>query len=175
MTAWKNDKDFSDAFIPEIKQILGGYLIAESPAVEDRERNTDLIVLRLEAVRIACRIRKPGYLGAYGHEFTIREGRPGGQKTELTKIVEGWGDYMFYGHSDDAGCSLRAWALIDLMAFRLWFMRGVANLDRDRLPGKRKNNADQSSWFRAFDLRDMPEAIVASKGVPTKHQREVVV
>ena len=66
MSNWEQDKRWSDRFLPEIKRILGEHLIAEPPVEEDAERNTDLIVLRLDAVRIACRVRKFQYLALYG-------------------------------------------------------------------------------------------------------------
>jgi len=81
---WETDKKWSDRYLPEIKSILGRCLIAEPPIEEDQERNTDLMVLRLDAVRIGCRIRKAGYLEKYGDEFTIRTSRPSGAKTELS-------------------------------------------------------------------------------------------
>ena len=101
MSEWQKDKRWSDRFLPEIKRILGEHLISEPPIEEDAERNTDLMVLRLDAVRIGCRVRKYEYLKQYGDEFTIRAGRPTGAKTELTKIIEGWGNYFFYGFSDE--------------------------------------------------------------------------
>ena len=57
MSNWKNDKRWSDRFLPEIKGIIGTHLITEPPYEEDAERNTDLMVLRL-AIRIGCRVRK---------------------------------------------------------------------------------------------------------------------
>ena len=69
---WQDDKRWSDRFLPEIKQILGLYLIDEPPIEEDMQRNTDLTVLRLNAVRVACRIRKYEYFLNYGDEITIR-------------------------------------------------------------------------------------------------------
>ena len=77
-TPWRHDKRWSDRFLPEIKRILGEYLIGEPREAEDIERNTDLIVLKMEAVRIACRIRKYEYLLQYPGEFTIRAARPSG-------------------------------------------------------------------------------------------------
>ena len=119
MTDWKADKRWSDRFLPEIKAILGTHLIGEPPVEEDAERNTDLMVLKMEAVRIGCRIRRHKYLVAFGNEFTIRAGRPSGAKTELAKIVEGWGDYFFYGFSNAEHHELAAWFLGDLRVFRL--------------------------------------------------------
>ena len=162
MKNWQDDKRWSDRFIPEIKSILGLYLIGEPPLEEDAEHNTDLMVLKMDAVRIACRIRKHSYLANYGDEFTIRTYRPSGQKTELAKIIEGWGNYMFYGFSDiDQNC-LSKWCLLDLNVFRLWLMRYMA-LNKGKLPSKEQNNVDNSSRFMAFQISNAPDEIVVAE------------
>jgi len=160
MSQWQIDKRWSDRFLPEIKRILGEYLIAEAPFDEDAEHNTDLIVLRLAAVRIACRVRKHEYIARYGGEFTIRSGRPSGAKTELTKIIEGWGDYLFYAFSDDAELHLAKWILGDLRAFRLFINRELA---AGRKPWLAKDNHDNSSSFLCFQYSVMPGFVVAEK------------
>ena len=133
----------------EIKAILGVHLIGEPPVEEDAERNTDLIVLKMEAVRIGCRIRRFPYHAKYGDEFTIRAGRPSGVKTELTKIIEGWGDYFFYGFSDEDERRLLSWRLGDFKAFRLWFNRQLV-VNHGVIPGAARVNGDKSSNFSAF-------------------------
>ena len=153
---WQEEKRWSDRFLPEIKRILGELFIGEPPQEEDAERNTDLIVLKLEPLRFGCRIRRNEYLARYGGEFTIRSGRPSGVKTELTKIIEGWGDYLFYGFSDAEEKLLAKWTIIDLKAFRLWYMRKLAACEK---AGSAQNNNDDSSGFIAFLLADMPDAI----------------
>lgn len=161
MSGWQSDKRWSDRFLPEIKRILGEHLIAEPPIEEDAERNTDLMVLRLDAVRIGCRVRKHGYLRDYGDEFTIRAGRPSGAKTELTKIIEGWGDYFFYGFSDADERQLARWFLGDLTALRLYINRYMYS-NGGALPGTGRGNADGSSSFRAFKHGDIPGFVIAS-------------
>lgn len=153
MNGWEVDKRWSDRFLPEIKQILGLYLIGEPAPEEDQERNTDLVVLKMEAVRIACRVRKAEYFDRYPNEFTIRAGRPSGVKTELTKVVEGWGDYFFYGFATADESSLRSWFLGRLNVFRLWYN---GELIRGRRPGQRQKNRDGSSDFLAFDRSNLP-------------------
>jgi hypothetical protein len=160
---WKADKRWSDRFLTEIKSILGIYLISEPPHEEDAERNTDLMVLRLDAVRIGCRVRKHQYASKYGDEFTIRAGRPSGTKTELTKIIEGWGDYFFYGFSDAEETNLHSWILCDLKVFRIWYMRKLAALPAGHVPGIGKKNTDASSTFVAFNINDFPENFVIAK------------
>jgi len=159
---WKSDKRWSDKFLPEIKRNLGEHLIGEPPIEEDQERNTDLVVLRMEAVRIGCRIRRNKYLEKYGGEFTIRAGRPSGVKTELTKVIEGWGNYFFYGFSNIEDTGLSKWSLCDLNVFRLWFNR---QLFSGGDLGFNKKNKDNSSSFLAFKFCQLPnEFIIAKEG-----------
>lgn len=155
VNGWRGDKQWSDQFLPEVKQILGLHLIGEAPIEEDQERNTDLIVLRLDAVRVGCRIRRADpYLQLYPDEFTIRTSRPRGTKTELAKIIEGWGDFFFYGFGGDNG-ALARWGLGDLRVFRLWFNSQLVR-NNGRVPGQEKRNGDGSSEFRAFRWRELP-------------------
>ena len=159
MSDWQEDKRWSDRFLPEIKRILGEHLIGEAPVEEDQERNTDLIVLHMEPLRIGCRVRRNEYLARYGDEFTIRANRPSGQKTELTKIIEGWGDFLLYGIADAANQYLAKWTLIELKAFRLWFARHMASHGGE-MPGKQLANGDGSSMFRAFRMADVPANLI---------------
>lgn len=160
---WEINKQWSDRFLPEIKMILGLHLIGEPPIEEDCERNTDLIVLKMEAVRIACRVRSHKYFQRYPQDITIRSGRPSGAKTELTKIIEGWGDYFFYGFSDEQEQSLVAWRLCDLGAFRLFFNRYIV-MNKGEMPGAVKVNKDGSSDFLAFNAAEIPSFVCATAG-----------
>ena len=161
MKEWEKNKQWSDAFLPEIKQILGLYLIGEANQEEDCKHNTDLIVLNMAAVRIACRVRRVGFLSRFQDEFTIRSRISYGGKTEITKIIEGWGDYFFYGHDGGNG-KLAAWYLCSLHVFRLWFTREIVK-HNGLVPGKEKTNTDGSSSFRAFSFFDLPENFVVAQ------------
>lgn len=167
MTArsWEYDKRFSDRYLDEIKSILGVYLIGEPPVEEDEQRNTDLIVLRMEAVRIGCRIRRHHYLHRYADEFTIRSGRPSGVKTEITKIIEGWGDYFFYGFENETGTGLARWTLADLNVFRIWHSRQLYQ-SGGVMPGVAQANGDGSSAFRAFRWSQLPRDLVVATSHP---------
>ena len=160
MNDWKTDKAASDLLLPNIKAILGQCLIGEPPVEEDQKRNTDLIVLRLAPVRVACRVRKFEYMSEYRDEFTIRTGRPSGAKTELAKIVEGWGDYLFYGFASECGQSLAAWFIGDLAVFRDWYSKQ----NNSEVPGTLHYNRDQSSAFRAFCVTELPDAFIVAWG-----------
>ena len=164
-SGWQKDKEKSDVFLPEIKGILGLHLIGEPPIEEDVERNTDLMVLRMEAVRIGCRVRGHEYLRKYGDEFTIRSGRPSGIKTELTKIIEGWGDYFFYGFGDVHGRKLIQWTLADLRVFRRWYMSELWQMGPKKSPGLAMNNRDNSSSFCVFKWDDLPPEFVVGSSL----------
>lgn len=159
MQGWEKDKKWSDRFLPEIKQICGLHLMGEAPMEEDQQRNTDLIVLRIEAVRIACRVRRHPFFEKYPDDITIRSDRPSGLTTELAKIISGWGNYMFYGFSDDKEVHLCAWKLCDLNVFRLWFNSKIVK-SGGIVPGVEKENSDGSSKLRAFNIKKMPEDFV---------------
>lgn len=158
MIKWEDDKKWSDRFLPEIKRILGENLIGEPPVEEDMERNTDLIVLKMEPLRIGCRIRRFKYFEKYKDEFTVRSGRPSGIKTELSKIIEGWGDFFFYGFSDEQEESLLSWNLCDLKVFRLWFNQQI--VAAQKVPGIPKNNTDNSSNFLVFKFDELPQSFI---------------
>lgn len=156
-------------FMPQVKRILGEQLIAEAPFEEDAERNTDLIVLRLEAVRIACRLREHRYLARYHNEFTIRATRPSGVDTELAKVISGWGQYIFYGFVGPSGHTVAAWLLGDLNVFRLWHGRYLAS--RQRAPGQEQPNGDGSSTFRSYRIADLPDEFVVARQMAPEHVR----
>jgi hypothetical protein len=160
MKKWEELKAWSDKYLPEIKRHIGEHLISEPKDIaEDSTHNTDLVVLELQAIRIACRVRKDEYRKKYGNQFTIRSSVPSGNKTELTKIIEGWGDYFFYGFADDS--NLTQWLIGDLKAFRLWFNRELWKLDKGQMPGIEQRNSDGSSYFRAFEKNVIPGFIIA--------------
>jgi len=160
MNGWNEDKGWSDAFLPEIKQILGVYLIGEPNAEEDQLKNTDLIVLTMKPVRIACRIRRQEYFERYQNEFTIRCTRPSENKTELSKIIEGWGEYFFYGFGNEETRKLIKWTLADLKVFRLCFMRRLYGGYKN----EEKSNKDGSSNFMYFSWCDFPSEFIVASG-----------
>lgn len=163
--SFDRDFDWQRGLIPEIKRVLANYLIVEAPASEDKQRNTDLIVLRLDTVRVACRLRRYEYLTRYGDQFTVRTSRPNGTQTELAKMLSGWGDYLFYGFASADGISLEAWLLGDLNTFRLWHHR---ELWAGRRPGEPRHNGDGSSDFAAYRVEDLPPEFVVARKQPLR-------
>lgn len=160
MNNWIEDKKWSDKFLPEIKRILGENLIKEAPLEEDKNHNTDLMVLTLGGIRVGCRVRKYKYFLEYPDEFTIRSDRTYGQ-TELAKIISGWGNYFLYGFSNEKENDLVSWKLLSLNEFRLWFTSEI--IKTKEMPGSKQHNRDNSSDFIAFDITQMPNSIILNR------------
>lgn len=149
---WGDDKAWSDRYLPLIKGIVGPRLLVDAPLEVDQKHATDLIVMRARDMMIAARIRRPGYADRYPFEFTIRSARDTGAKTELAKITEGFGDWMFYGHAAEGhAAAIARWMLVDLHAWRAHMIRRTEG----RLGAIAKANGD-GTYFTAFDVRRFP-------------------
>ncbi|MDE9449996.1 hypothetical protein J3R80_05880 [Aliiroseovarius sp. Z3] len=154
MNCYGVNRRWSDRFLPEIKRIVGGHLLREAPDLLDMREATDLLLFDARDTRIAARVRRHGYADRYPHQFTIRAESAYGGETELSKIVNGKGDWMFYGHANAAGTGLDAWWLLDLNAFRAGLIRQATN--GCRILSGDKRNADGTA-FKWFDIRSFPK------------------
>lgn len=161
MNDFDKNFDWQRQFLPEVKRILGEHLISEAPPELDKRCNTDLIVFRLDTVRVSCRIRRAAYI-AHREEFTIRSQSPKGGVTELRKVLRGLGDYFFYGFGGRCG-ELVAWHLCDLSEFRSWFVSSL-HTNGGKLPGEEKYNGVGDSRFRVFKYAELPGGFVIAKG-----------
>lgn len=161
--SWQDDKAKTDKLLPSVKRILGQHLITTAPFEEDAKRNTDLIVLSLNSVRIGLRIRDASYWmkPQYRDEFTIRCSRPSGTKTELDKIIDGWGDYFFYGFANPRYTDLLGYMLGNLNVFRSWRSERLARNNVE--PGFLLPNRDESSEFRVYKIADLPHDFVVTR------------
>lgn len=166
MRSFENDKARVDRFEPEIKRILGEHLIATADFERDTKQATDLLVLHLNPISVACRVRFFDWIGQYGDEFTIRAERPNGTRTELRKIYEGWCDYGFYSFADPSDERVCRWTLYSLNIFR----DAIKAMPSDGLPFVQKHihsTHDGSAKFAAFRWDEFPdEMVVASFSVP---------
>lgn len=154
MNCYSANRRWSDRFLPEIKQIVGAYLLKTAPDNEDWNNATDLMVFDAKDIRIAARVRRPGFSRRYPFQFTIRARVPSNAETELAKIVNGKGDWMFYGHSNDRQDALELWWLIDLDAFRAALIRQASN-GCSILCGDMRNS--DGTCFKWFDIRSFPK------------------
>lgn len=165
--SWRDDKSRAEPFMPEVKQHLGSVLLREGTLEEDATQNTDLITLRMEAIRIAVRIRDVFYRKRYGHQFTIRSHRDSGAKTELQKIRDGWAELFFYGfadlHFDLAVPPLAQWCILDLHVFRT---------NEHNAKVARGDNGD-GTYFNAYDIFSFPPGLVKRSHGLTPVQKEM--
>jgi hypothetical protein len=164
----RKDFEWQSSFCPSIKRIVGPHLLEPSPLELDLHEATDLLVLRARDMRIGCRIRRAGYAERYPWDFTLRSLRDSGATTELAKIVDGWGDWFFYGHEERFAFedwAIDRWFLIDLHAWRAQVIRKRININA-HIP-----NGD-GTFFVAFDLREFDESppicVASSHKVPRR-------
>jgi hypothetical protein len=142
-------------------------LLLDGAAPElDRTEATDLIVLHARDMRIAARVRRYGYFERHGYEFTLRAKRNTGAKTELSKIVEGWGDWLFYGHADQAETIIAHWMIVDLHAFRAALIRRAANGARVLCGDKSNGDGTQFKWFDVRSFPSHPPILIAANHRP---------
>lgn len=155
---------------PCVRYTVGPLLLKPAPMELDLKEATDMMVFVARDMRIACRIRRAKYLKPYGWQFTIRSRMPSGHKTELQKLTEGWGDWMFYGFAaDDNVPMLARWFVIDLHHWRAHMIRNTQRKNGGPLVITEKQNGD-GSCLTAFDIRSFPDdpplLVTASEAVP---------
>lgn len=167
-TDFQTEFSWSRTWIPRIRQIIGPWLLREGNEFEDQREATDLIVLKLEGARIACRVRRPGYSNFPDITITCR--RETGAPCEYNKLIlGGYGDYFFYGHAtnDDARAGdILPRYLIDMSVARPW----IAKNHGPEL-GPNKDNLGRRCWFygvNPFAMNDAlaGKALVAHRGKP---------
>ncbi|WP_166486032.1 hypothetical protein [Jannaschia sp. CCS1] len=152
MNTYHRNRNWSDQFLPDIKRIVGSHLLETAPDALDWHEATDLVMMDARDIRVAARVRRPGFAQRYPNQFTVRASTRNGGPSELQKIVNGHGDWMFYGHAAPTG-GIALWQLIDLRAFRAALIRH-GNGGPQVLWGD-KTNPDGTS-FRWFDARSFP-------------------
>lgn len=150
------DRIWSDKYLPLVRQIVGPLLLVPAPLENDVSEATDLIILKARDMRIAVRLRRPGYL-KYGNQFTFRLNRKSGAETEWSKIRKGFGDWFFYGHTQNN--AIIKWYIIDLHKFRDAINLKKYSRDIDFGEQENHDNATSFIWFNSDKFHD---CIVAS-------------
>lgn len=151
MGVYQTNRAWSDRMLPQIKRIVGPHLLEASEFELDAKQATDLIVLNARDMRVAARVRRPGYADKYPFDFTIRSKVASGTETELAKIINGFGDMLFYGHADSNDV-IQRWFLIDLHSFRAALIR----CREIRNKCEKRENGDGTEFY-SFDVRWFPE------------------
>lgn len=162
MNTFESDKQWSDQFIPQLKQIVGPLLLDVAPIDVDRNENTDLMVMTARAMRIACRVRRiePNTKPEYMRQFTLRSHRTSGVKTEVEKVMEGFGDWMVYAWSQSGGW-LDPWVVIDLTEFRR------LRSDVRWLPACGEHYNSDGTGFYWYDWTRTPSLVIAASAKRT--------
>lgn len=158
-TAYRIDRGWSDLMCDEIRRIVGPYLLRPTTFELDTKYAADFFVFTAKDMTIAARVRRPGYAARYQFDFTLRSRRDNGAKTELSKVIDGWGDWFFYGHATEDN-TIDGWRLIDLQVFRATLIRRRKLLSK----GREKNNGD-GTHFMAFDIREFPENLIIGSSI----------
>lgn len=123
-------------------------------------------MMKARDMMIAARVRRPGYAERYPWEFTIRSHRDNGTKTEMQKIVDGFGDWMFYGHAGIEPGEICRWFVIDLAKFRAGLIRNPGGCGREIWWGEKSNN--DGTHFCWFDVRKFPANILIKASHPVE-------
>lgn len=153
------NRKWSDKFLDSIINILSlrlaSKIIVPSTDKEDMEHNSDLMTLKMDSIRIACRVREYRYYvnKKYRHQFTMRCELPSGRDTEFQKMMGGWGDYYFYGFVDKEEQFICKWIIGDLGVFRDGIKDGSIFTPTDKIP----NWLSDMTRFYAFSEMDMPD------------------
>jgi hypothetical protein len=127
----------------------------------DTKQAADLIVLNAENLSIACRVRRYGFHDRYPNQFTIRSKRESGARTELEKIINGFADWMFYGHADqDGSANIPHWWLLDLTAWRSHMIR--RNKQSIKYGQQKNGDGTEFVWFDISSFQGEPKLVIAS-------------
>jgi hypothetical protein len=146
---YQTNRGWSDLMIPQIRRIIGPFLLGPAPYEKDCKEATDLIVLHGGGVDIAARVRRPGFLDRYPNDITFRSKLDNGYATELEKVIRGFARWFFYGHTNEALEIIR-WFLVDLNAFRAHLIMNAGALRCGEI-----SNGD-GTHFTYYDLTSFP-------------------
>jgi len=143
------NRNWSDLFITQLKRELGEVFINIAPEYKDTQEATDLIIFEKGSLDFACRVRRFEYFEKYKDQFTIRLKLPNYKKSEMDKIMEGFGDYYFYGFSNkyNNGSGFVQYKIFDLNKFRNYI--GFLKNRKDECWGEKSNinNSPDFIWF----------------------------
>lgn len=155
MTNWAEEKEWSDKYLREIRMVLGLVLFREPPIEQDMTQNTDLRLLAADDVRIACRIRRHQYIG-FKDDFTIRARSKYGAITEIDKMLDGWGDYIFYGFAPENENDkwLECFTIGDLNVFRREY---------HNLPTRKMIPNGDGTMFYAYSWKELPDDFIIAR------------
>lgn len=142
-------------YIDEVIRLIAPHIITVSRPEVDKKENGDLELAFPRNGTVSVRLRTQKY-ARYAGEITFRSRSRNGGYTELSKLIDGYGDYFFYGHVSDAG-DMWFWHLLSLNAVRAAFTRSPRLLKRPE-----KQNPDGTRFLVFSPETDFPSAILAT-------------
>jgi len=156
MNDFEKQFEWQAQYAQQVVRIVAPYLITVADPEVDCKENGDFQISFPRNGTIGCRLRTPEY-AKYTGDVTFRSQSKNGGKTEISKIIEGYGDYFFYGHVDKAD-NIWHWYLLCFQSLRAMFMRKRKLLDREQ-----RKNSDGTA-FLVFSVEDeLTDAIVAKQ------------
>lgn len=177
---WYEDKErdvakrrtWSESYNALVKSILGQVLFTEAPLEIDRYEASDIIYKVSGRGDVGVRIRKPECFEKYRFDVTFRAENGRAKKTEIDKIIDGRGTWMFYAIAAPDNRTFLSWVLLDLNAWRAARFRGeIAPVIEN------KSNFD-GTGFDVYDLRSFrnsdPPIIVAASDPELTSGRGIV-
>lgn len=151
MNDYRSNRQWSDQFLPQIISLFTPRKIVVASDEQDMHEATDLVFVD-DGTRMAVRMRRAENAKRFPDQPTIRSLIPSGTETELSKILRGYGDLLFYGHDNGRG-GLGLWRLIDLRVFRkAWCLS-----PRPFVWGERTNN--DGTQFIFFNVTTFPVSL----------------
>lgn len=111
------EKCWADKFTPAAIGILGGWVpgpIRVATQNEDRHEASDLVY---PGGTVSLRVRRYSQI-RWARDFTMRAARPGGTPTEVEKVRAGYGNFLFFGFSNERETGFACWFIGDLGVFR---------------------------------------------------------
>jgi hypothetical protein len=160
MPSYREDRDFEKRLIPHVRRAIGEWLILPASTIEDQRHATDFFggrSLLAKGNRIASRVRRNKFAKhPFLEQFTIRYARPfTGAETEYSKILAGWGEYIFYAFANIREQALMRWWIGRLETFR----------DNNPEPYEIHLNTDEDpSELAVFRLKDLPAEFIVHRG-----------
>ena len=147
--------DLTQKYLDEIMRFLGLTVFKQASFIEDTQQNTDIIMIESNRIRYACRIRRFSYYKNYNfrNEFTIRSKTKYNKKTEIDKVLEGWGDFFIYGFENECCNGLQKITVSDLAVFRKVYNEKM---------GSYHNNHD-GTGFLSFRWDEFPSEFIVNK------------
>ncbi len=154
MDKYQTLRQQGDKLLYRAMELIGATLLTPAPLELDIKQATDLVCWNAGNLAIACRIRKP-VRPEYRNHFTLRSAVASGAKTELEKIREGYGDWFFYGVSNEAETDFDKWMIIDLKVFRMYEQMYDDGYEGDIVCGEIPNGDGTS--FVWYDVTTFPK------------------